>query len=286
VAEVKVDSIGPLEQRLVAFTMHDLESQKLRRIRGRAVDEDGQPILGAGISTCFACDFKYVSSGLDGSFVLDIGKDSTDVEVSKRGYVPFRVHELNLVEDKPLEARLVRGRDLRVEVVDTRGRPIGASNVNAELPGFGSLVIEPVSTGVFTLCDLPPGNARIVVRVAGKSYESSSDTLAGTSRITLPEHGRLEVSWTLNDTKDDSKSYRLALRPVGADKVEQTEWCPWPDRVKNHTFESVLPGEYTIGLEWGTHEMEDGSKSDYSPLHAPVRIMIVGGETRTVTLDP
>jgi hypothetical protein len=210
-----------------------------------------------------------------------------DVFVSKRGYVPFRVRGWNVNAEQPIEARLTRGRDLRVELVDPKARPIVAEKLEAEIEGFGAPgKIEEGSPGVYTLCDLPAGSARITVRVAGTQYVRTADAHAGAAQVVLPEFGRVEVTWPFEVTKDGSSDYQLALRPTGSEGASQTLWTPNLNGSKARTFDFIVPGEYTIGLERGTEETEDGAPRQFSPLHPPARIHVTGGETSTVTLSP
>jgi hypothetical protein len=76
------------------------------------------------------------------------------------------------------------------------------------------------------------------------------------------------------------------LRPIGSDNVEQLEWTPWPDRVTAHTFESVLPGEYTIGFEVGSVRNADDTSFIYEPIRPPAHITITAGKTSTLELHP
>jgi hypothetical protein len=285
-AEVAIESLGPLEHRLVEFPASALEQR--RRVVGRAIDVDGQPILDAVVTTCIGCDSYVATTALDGSFHLDLAsRTPIDVEVAKRGYVPFRARGVNVDSGRPIEARLLRGKDLRVEVVDTTGRPIEVADFEGEIAGFGQpWKIDRDSTGVLTYCDLPPATIRIMVLVGGKKYFATRETHAGTVRIVVPEHGCLEVSWSASTSRSTSRSYQLALRPLGSETGLQTEWTPWPDRVLSHVFANVLPGEYTIGFEVGSEATEEGAESRYAPLHDPVRVTIEAGKTRKVELPP
>jgi len=273
-AELAIDSLGPDERRRVDLVLDPISARSLYVLRGRAIDEQGRPILGAGIATIFDADTILAHTELDGSFRLDLTDQVlVDVEVTKRGYVPFRVRRWNLTSGRILDATLRRGHDLRVELVDDKGRAIRAAELRAWTAVFGSARgVEGGTPGVFTVCDLPIERAEITVDVGGKRYERRQDAPGDTLRIVLPEHGRLEVAWSFAGEPDPSKSYQLALRSVGSDGAMQTKWTPWVDRVMDHVFESVLPGNYTIGLEVDSNASDDARV--YAPLREPVRVTI------------
>ncbi|MEO6709146.1 MAG: carboxypeptidase-like regulatory domain-containing protein, partial [Planctomycetota bacterium] len=287
ISEIAVDSLGPVEQRRIDFVLDPATSSSLRVLRGHVIDEQGQSIQGAGVSNCFACDRSFMHSDFDGNFHVDLDGDSPiDLEVSKRGYVPFRVRGLVAGSDNKLEARLVRGHDLRLDLVDDHDRPIEGAKVTADLEGFGpASMIEPGSSGVFTLCDLPPGQVQVTIAVAGRTYVRAQDALAGVARILLAQHGRLEVALNFPGTADSSLDYRLVLSALTPEGASQTGWTPHPDRVKQHVFESVLPGEYALGVEVGTLN-SDRTDHIYAPMHAAVHLTIPGGRTTKIELTP
>ncbi|HTF91127.1 MAG TPA: sigma-70 family RNA polymerase sigma factor [Planctomycetota bacterium] len=287
ICEIAIDSLGPVEQRRIDLAIDPAIANSLRVLRGHVIDEQGQSIQGAGVSHCFACNMSFMHSDFEGNFHVDLVDESpTDLEVSKRGYVPFRVRGFVPGSDNTLEARLVRGHDLRIDLVDEHDRPIEAAKLKAEIDGFGpASKIEKGASGVFTLCDMPPGLVRITIEVAGKTYVRLQDALAGAARILLPEHGRLEITLDFPQTADGSEYYRLVLSALTPEGASQTASTPWPYRVKQHVIESVLPGEYTLCLEAGTLN-SDRTDYIYAPLHPAVHLTITGGRTIKVELPP
>jgi len=286
-SEIAIDALGPTEQRVIEFSHDCMRGETTHAVRGLVEDEQGRPLLDARIATCFACGRSSATSGPDGGFRIDLSSaDPLDIEVSKRGFVPFRARAWDVRSEQLLRARLRRGKDLRVELVDAMGRAIDGAYLSAEVEGFGPPgSIEGGPPGVFTLCDLPEGSVRIVARVAGQLYAEEHDTSAGVARLLLPEHARLEVSWLWREPADDAKDYRLVLRPQAGVGAEQIGWTPFPERVLRHEFASVLPGEYTLGFEVGSPNA-DGSDLDYAPLQEAVHVKLVGGQTTRVELRP
>ncbi len=284
--EVAIESLGPEEQRRVDLELPLGASRSLIVVRGRVVDERGRPIHGAALSSQFGAEFVWAHSELDGTFHLDWpDPDAVDIEASKRGYVPFRVRGWDVTSDRALEAILRRGRDLRVELVDAKGRAIGGAKVSADIAGFGApWKIEEGGLGIHTLCDIPQGRAEITIELARTTYARSHDGSGDVARFVIPEHGRLEVSWTLARARhDERRAYQLALRPLGTDGSTQTMWVSSMDEHDRHVFEAVLPGEYTVGLEVGTPPPGDAD-TIYAPLREPKRITIRGGETLRIEL--
>lgn len=284
-AEVAVESLGPREERRIELQLSGPTLAGLRVLRGRASDSNGRPIHGATLMLGSGEKYGAGRSALDGTFRVDLrDQDSIDVEVTKRGYVPFHAHAWDLRSANPLEAVLHPGRDLRVELVDKKGHATRAARVKAEIDGFGSpWRIEPGATGVFTLCDLPAGRVDVEIEVAGITYRRSLDGGGESARITLPEHGRLEVVVASVPADDDSRERYITLHPIESDRPVQRIWTPWLARVEGYAFESVLPGDYTVGIEECLNAAEEAAPR-YAPVSAPIRVTVGSGENVTVEL--
>jgi hypothetical protein len=286
-AEIAIDSLGTTEQRRIDFTLDPAELELPGGVRGQVLDEQGRPVLGAGISTCIACDMRIATSDLDGVFLINTARRSTiDVEVYKRGFVPFRVRDWDVRSGRALEARLARGRDLRLVAVDAQDRPIDGVVLRAEIDGFGLVAqIESGPIGVFTLRDLPEGIVQLAWNVGGVRYLQTQRSDAGLARIVLPEHGRLDATWQWRAALDNKLEYRLLLRPLDAALPVLIGWTPSPERVESCVFPSVLPGEYELGFEV-RRPSEAAQEAAYAPLHAPTQLRVSGGTTTQVKLMP
>jgi hypothetical protein len=281
--EIPIDSLGATEQRRVEVPSEPLAAGRF--VAGRAVDEAGRPLHGALVGVQIAQDSYGQRTGLDGTFRVDVGgRATTDLEVAKRGFVPFRARAWPTAGDSTIEACLRRGQDLRVELVDPKGRAIEGARLRAEVEGFGPpWRVEDGPGGSFTLCDLPEGVVGVTVEVAGTSYLRSFDARSGAVRFELPEHGRLEVTWSFPGEEQREKDYRLRLQPIGPGGVEQHAWLPYAARVERHGIPSVLPGRYSVRLEVGTYSDPDAD-ARYEPLLPPVEVLVTPGDTRVVEL--
>lgn len=282
--EVAIDSMGPVEQRRIDLELPPGGLRSLIVLRGRAADERGRPIHGASLAFEFGDDDSRARTELDGTFRFDLpGTSPIDVEVSKRGYVPFRVRDWDVTTNRVLEATLRRGRDLRVELVDDLDRAIQGARVSADVVGFGRpWRIAPGDVGLFTLCDVPVARTEIVIELARRRYVRVHDGAGDVARAVLPAHGRVEVAWTLAAGESEWTRQQLALRPIELDAPVQTIWLPSPTRPSRAVFEAALPGEYTIAVESGRGS--ESAPTDYRPIGEPKRITIRGGETVRVDL--
>jgi RNA polymerase sigma-70 factor (ECF subfamily) len=286
-AEVAVDALGAGEQRRIELSIDPAQMKSMKLLRIRAVNEHALPVFHAGISVQWPGDLILGHTDLDGRFGLEMtaGKPA-NIQVQKRGFVPFRALRVDASTADSLEARLVRGRDLRVEVVDTTGRPVDVTRLSADITGFGPpWKIEDSGTGVFTLCDLPPGVAEITAEVGGRKYTRSQDTGSNLVRVVLPVPGALEVRWPVIGTADDTPRiyYRLALRPMATTGEPLFHELYSHDPSHAHTFAALAPGEYSLALESAARS---GASDDlvYAAMRAPIKVTIVAGETQRIEL--
>lgn len=278
--ELAAEPLGATEQRRIDLVLDPRMARALRALHGRVIDEAGRPIHDAGVGNRIGDASIGTVSGLDGSFRLDMSDaDTTDVEITKRGFLPYRERARDLTTDRALEATLRRGHDLRVELVDTEGRAIPGARVRAEIAGFGPpWRIENDRAGVHVLCDVPAGRADVEIELAGRTYARSHDGPGDVARFVLPAHGRIEVSWHIGEPPGSQRAFQIALRPLDVGVPPQVEWTPGTEPEEKHVFEAVLPGEYTVGLEVGTPSQGDVD-TVYAPLREPRRITVRGGET-------
>jgi RNA polymerase sigma factor (sigma-70 family) len=101
-------------------------------ISGRVLDESGNPVAGARISTFFG-GRNSVTSDVNGEFQLDHldpGHDSHQVAVRAEGYV-WHSETVETGTGEPVERDIVleRGAHVAGRVVDGRGRPVAAARV-------------------------------------------------------------------------------------------------------------------------------------------------------------
>ncbi len=284
-AEVSIDSLGPDEHRRIDLVLAPGAARAMRVLRGRATDESGRPIHRAGVEIEIGPSITGTRTEMDGTFRYDLSNQLTvDVNVTKRGYIPFRVKAWDLTSDRSLDATLRRGRDVRVELVDDQGRTIQGAHVDADIEGFGRpWKIEEGATGVFVLCDVPPGRADFTIRIAERDYLRTYDGVDDVVRLVMPAHGRLELQWRIDEVAVPGRSFQVALRPLDPDVLPQFEWTPHVQRDEGHVFEALLPGEYTVVLESGSARSSNG-EIVYAPLGEPRRVTIVAGSTERVVL--
>jgi len=284
-AEVAIDALGAEEHRRVDLVLDPSVAGSMRVLRGRALDESGRPIHQAGIEAQIGQWFVGTRTEMDGTFRYDLSNwDTVDVDVTKRGYIPFRSKAWDLTSDRSLEATLRRGRDVRVELVDALGRAIPGAHVDADIEGFGRpWKILDSAPGVHVLCDVPPGRADLTIRIAERDYSRTYDGVGDVVRLVLPGHGRLELQWMIDEVAVSGRSFQIALRPLDPDVEAQFEWTPHVQRAEGHVFEALLPGEYTVSIEAGSAHSSNGD-TVFTPLRGPLKVTIVAGATERVTL--
>ncbi len=281
--EFAVEPMSAEEQRTFVIPLDDAVSRVLRTLYGRIVDERGRPIHGAYIGVGGAGS-GVARSELDGTYRVDfLDADRFDVTVQMRGYVTFESLD-RATSDGALDVVLERGRDVRVDVVDTKGSPIEAALLGARVEGVESWWWPrnaPFST--FTLIDIPPGRIELSIVVGGARHTREFDGAVEFARVVLPEHGRLEITRALVPAIDKSsahRAFRIALRTTGGAGASQTADASEDD--SSFTFENVQPGDYEVGLECDANATDD--ITDYALVGEAKRVTIVGGETGRVDL--
>jgi len=168
--------LGPEEWREL-----DLElDAEARALRGRVLDEAGEPVVHAHVSV----DYRWAGDshsgsmstgvGADGGFSVNgIYADTVSFRIRAQGYVPLSAEDYPLPGgDEPVEIRLESGHDVRVQVRDQGGRPVPA-RVHAyrdEVKGVPLAYPTEVEPGTYLLRDLPAEAVTIRARVHGVTY--------------------------------------------------------------------------------------------------------------------
>lgn len=265
------------ERRLVRVALdvapHAETNDRARTIRGRVVDESGRGIVGARVG-------NQVQSGSDGVFALTFaGTEAGRIAVSKRGFAPALL-DLSDAPEPELRVVLSRGRDLAVRVVEASGRACEDAVVRVVLDGGLEVVAARDDAGRHWLRDLPARPVLVSTELSNRVYSVEADASDRTLTIEVPDHGRVEVAWSLPDDLPSRGSLRLVLQlPGGAGGPLQVRQ---PKRAqREHVLPHVLPGEYELFLELcGSLD----ASHECTTLRGPMRVVVAPGGTQRLEL--
>ncbi len=158
----KVGNPGPVQ----------IELQPGLTVRGRVVDERGEPVAGADVTTFFTSFFAHQTTDTDGRFVLDYlqrARRSHSLFARHEGYIEARA-DVNTGDVKD-SYELVMERGVRVEgsVIDAHGKPVpGAPLYIGFDPGaYSRLDARADDGGRFVFATVEPGRHDLVVEVRG-----------------------------------------------------------------------------------------------------------------------
>jgi len=153
---------------------HDIELRRGASLRGRAVDEDGDPIAGVRISMGHAFG-RVGETAADGSFLVDC------VDPQFQSYSFLFVHpdyqsrrvSVDAEElERELVVELVAGIEVSGVVVGPDGSPLPAVEVRVQLPGFGGAMAISDDEGRFACHNAPRGEVLVRAKAPGMAtYE-------------------------------------------------------------------------------------------------------------------
>jgi hypothetical protein len=272
-----VDPMGAQEQRELTVRL----SRQSRFLSGRVQDVFGQPLEGAAVTLWGDRDGIGRKTGPDGRFLFEgLFGEEFDLKVELRGYVSSRLRKVQVLPDAvPLQIELEQGRDVRLSVVDARGKRIDAGSAFAFLPDDDQpWFAKPQADGFRLLNDVPLLELDVRLQLAGKEFRQALPARADELVMQVPELGRLEVTC---EPDPGLPRERLGLLLRSTDEgIEQ--WIHLlPTRTAPTEFEAILPGTYD--LSFSTWERR-GSEAKFVSLRPPMRVQVAPGETTRVQL--
>lgn len=252
--------LGPEEWREVEIEL-DAEA---RTLRGRVLDEAGEPVVHAYVSVDYRVPGESASGsmstgvGADGGFSIGgFYADTVSFRVHAQGFVRFSAEDYPLpVGDEPVEIRLESGHDVWVRVRDLDGRPVPARvhAFRAEAKGAPLAYPTEVEPGTYLLRDLPAEEVTIRARVHGVTYLRTHDALDPELAIEVPRLGALEATLSVPGDVTLDENCFLWLLPDGDDSVVKRVAPLGTDPV---TLPDLLPGHYVaVVRRWHRGEMD------------------------------
>lgn len=206
-------------------------------IRGRVVDANDQPVVGAAV-VLFDCDSVYlgaVASGLDGSFELRSAERPYRLQIQHLGY-----EIMNLESDRSDVGDLrLSERAAAVDAVVVKGeRPVvqveeGRLNYDLELLTQGQAVNNAYEA---------------LTRLPGVAEQDGALTLAGTSSVTVILNGRPSTMTT--------EQLATLLRSTPVERVEKVEVMystPPQYHVRGASINVVLRRSYDMAFSGEVH---------------------------------
>ncbi|HVS09862.1 MAG TPA: carboxypeptidase-like regulatory domain-containing protein [Planctomycetota bacterium] len=256
-------------------------SRPSRSLAGRVQDLFGQPLEGAAVTLLGERDGIGRKTEPDGRFLFEgLYGEEFEMKVELRGYVSSRLREVRVPPDAvPLQVVLEQGRDVRVSVVDARGKRIDAGSVFAFLSdGDQPWFAKPQADGPRLLSDVPFLDLRVRLQLDGKEFWQTLPAHVDEIVIPVPEFGRLEVAF---EPDPGLPRERLGLLLRSIDEARQRWVHLIPTRTAPMEFEAVLPGSYDLSFSiWE----ERGSEAKFVSLRPPMRVQVAPGETTRVQL--
>jgi len=225
-----------------------------RTLRGRVVDEQGQPLAqaSAGIDSKLL-DLSYhggqsFSRSLDedGGFEFpEIFAERVSFHARCDGYIPFRDAELEVPSDEtPIEIVLAKGREALVIVEDEKGRAIEAAVV-ASLPGGAVALSRTLKKGHYMLHGLPDAAVTVTAMLEQTHHRKELGARDSELRITLPVAGRVEGTVTMPPGLEPDARCRVWLVPEDGQMYARWSWTPSNEPgTRDFSIEHVLPGRY------------------------------------------
>jgi hypothetical protein len=267
-----VAPMGAQEQRELTVRL----SRPSRSLAGRVQGLLGQPLEGASVTLSGERDAIGRKTGPDGRFLFEgLYGEEFGLMVELRGYVSSRLREVRVPPDAvPLQVVLEQGRDVRVSVVDARGKPIDAGSVFA----FSSdedqrWFAKPQADGPRLLNDVPFLDLEVRLQLASKEFRQTLPAHVDEIVIPVPELGRLEVAFE-PDPGLPRERMGLLLRSI--DEARQQFVHLIPTRTAPMEFEAVWPGSYELSFStW----QGQGSETKFVSLRPPIRVRVAPGET-------
>jgi hypothetical protein len=184
-----------------------------------------------------------------------------------------------------LDIRLERGYDVQVEVVDARGKLVPEVQICARLEAGGFVTADSKSDARhFVLPDLPAAPCTLRITAGGRIYERVCDPRVGTARVELPIMGHVAFTWSRTVANESDSAYQIALRssdPAAA----PLEYFIGNKAEGAHTFEAVVPGDYTIAIETWSRGSSDDTPI-FTSLMTPIPVTVAPDQTVQVDLRP
>ena len=272
-----VAPMGVQEQRELTVRL----SRPSRSLAGRVLDLFGKPLEGASVTLLGARDAIERKTGPDGRFLFEgLYGEEFDMKVELRGYVSSRLREVRVPPDAvPLQVVLEQGRDVRVSVVDARGKRVDAGSAFAFLPDDDQRwFAKPQADGPRLLSDVPFLDLEVRLQLASKELRQTLPAHADEIVIPVPELGRLEVAF---ESDPGLPRERLGLLLRSIDEARQQFVYLIPTRTAPMEFEAVWPGSYE--LSFATWQGQD-SEAKFVSLRPPMRVQVAPGQTTRVHL--
>ncbi|HEV7919385.1 MAG TPA: carboxypeptidase regulatory-like domain-containing protein [Thermoanaerobaculia bacterium] len=169
-------------------TRLDIDLVRGRELRGRVVDESGQPIAAAEVRQQIGMYPAYGQNRTDSDGVFRIGNladTPLTVVVSKAGYIDARAESVD--PSAGVTITLKRGGAITGRVTGLTPEELQQTSISAWGQGssFGSANARPDPNGNFTLQGLPDGSVSVSARVFGtpmrQSPMKSVDVVNGTA---------------------------------------------------------------------------------------------------------
>ncbi len=235
----------------------------LVELRGRVVDERGEPVSGASIGlpavrSGSSTHSSYDRTDPDGRFsssLLDL--PGLRITVTKKGHCTL-VREFPRVPEEELVLVLERGRQVVVRVMDEEGRPQAGGRVSVRASGAtSSREAGEVAAGRFEIGELEAGPHEFELRIAGEILSRLHDTLEAELVFRVPVMGSLESSWDLPADEKTTGWMGLELVRAGSEeRVAEYTFIETPQG--SHRFDPVLPGDYELVLwaDWSGEPSE------------------------------
>ncbi len=172
--------------------------QSSRTLEVRVVDEARQPVSGARIRSR-ANGERLARTRFDGvARITDLYASPIDLGIEPPVHLPVRLR--GLVLESAYERRevvVVRGRSIRVHVVDAVGAALSAEEVTARMGD--ERVGKPRrcdNDDCFRIDELPAGTVTLLAQVRGTYFPWRHDTNDPDAVIVIPDHGVLVVELT------------------------------------------------------------------------------------------
>lgn len=251
-------------------------------VRGRVVDEAGEPIPGARVRLGRGGG----RTDGEGRFVLGPlfpSPESASLEVQAAGHPSLLLEEIQQSSDLDLgDLVLPRGRTIEVEVLEETGAPAVGAEARAYSDGYvipRSTELEP---GLLSLGALPPGPVRIELRHAYRTY--SQELAPGSTRIAfeVPGTGALELRIPQSRSFPEGRRVRRNAVITSTSDPELTFKFRFGEDSGLGTGPiRVLPGTYTVQVE---QVLFGDSETEESPSPGEWSFEVRAGQTTTLEL--
>ncbi|MCC6409128.1 MAG: carboxypeptidase regulatory-like domain-containing protein [Planctomycetes bacterium] len=264
------DGLGvTLEEREIALGAEEAREDRVQlavrggTFAGRVVDDFGASLAGASVRlnarALRASETQRTDAAGEFRFE-DLQGGRVRLEIEREGFSPLAIDDYELVLDgEPIEFRLNQAGMLSLEVVDDLGNAVPTGDLRVRARQHPGLPVRRRGPNRFELRELPGDPVTAVIEIGGRTYEREVDARGGDTRVVVPRHGRVQITFVPAGTPLTGGEYRARVRSLEpGDRVSLNQQLRTQRGPIATTFDALLPGDYEVEVEWRAVSDRDG----------------------------